>query len=156
MKLSRYSAIWLALCAAISGNISLAANSTSERWHTLGNGFLQIKLPVDWRVDKYSMIDFDVYHVFANDRELFLIYLGNAPDIENISKEKAETKFVLNGNPARKFVASVGATNILVMPRCGRDRFASLETVSTASDDSGRILRAMMTLACVKSAAMPQ
>jgi len=138
----------LALMLGIQGT-GVRQIGTTAAWvsHRLGPGSLRIILASDWRFEKRISFESERYVVSDSRGTLFVIYLGNNPDLVQIAAGKISHSTRSNVGEVHEYIRGGSVSDIVIQPRCGRDRFVWLSLYPSAVRDS-RVASSMKSLRC--------
>ena len=130
------------------GGYANQAHTTFQRL-LIGDGALEMRLPQAWSLRKNVSFESETYTATAGEPRipLFLIYLGNNPAFDSIQHDRV-TVGALHGNAARRYFSRDLVTDVVVMPKCGRDKYIWLKRISTRHESYAAIVSAFETMRC--------
>lgn len=137
--------VWLGLGLCIAN-----ANTGKFKWQHLGDGSLEMRLERGWSVTKRVSFESEAYIVSERGESLFDVYLGNNPDLASILHDRIRDGEI-NGNPARRYYVKGSLTDVIVMPRCGDDKYAWLTRTSETREANSKINAAISSLRCISA-----
>ena len=137
-------AMWLGLGIGVAN-----AGDAHVKRQLLGDGSLELRLEQDWSLAKRVWFESEEYTVFDRGKSLFSIYLGNNPDLASIEHDLLRDGQI-NGNAARRYYLEGLLTDVVVIPRCGHDKYVWLYRTSKTRNSYDQVNAAIASIRCIR------